>query len=198
MKALLVVDVQNDFMPNGPMATKGGNEIIPMTNKIMNDFKLVVATQDWHPENHGSFAANHEGKKPGDIILLRGLEQILWPTHCVMETQGADFAPGLNTDRFTRIFKKGTDPEIDSYSGFHDNGRTRSTGLADYLRQNKVKQVTVCGVATDYCVKFTVLDSLLEGFDTVVLSEACRGVDAKPGDIDKAILEMKEAGAKII
>jgi len=197
MGTLIIVDVQNDFMEGGPLATKGGSEIIPIINEIIQEFDHVVATQDWHPTNHGSFATNHEGKKPGDVIQLAGVDQILWPPHCVQETPGAEFVKGLNTNKFDKIFKKGMDPEIDSYSAFYDNGHKKSTGLTNYLREREVSAVWVCGVATEVCVKFTVLDAVSEGFETRLISKACRGVEMNPGDIESAINEMKKAGAKI-
>ena len=158
MKALIVVDVQNDFVPGGALAVPEGDRVVPLCNALANSFDLVVATQDWHPADHGSFAANHPGRKVGEVIDLQGLQQILWPVHCVQNTPGAQFVHGLDTSRFARIFQKGTDPAIDSYSGFFDNGHRRSTGLGDYLRSNNVTDVYVCGLATDYCVKFTALD----------------------------------------
>jgi nicotinamidase/pyrazinamidase len=129
MKALLIVDIQNDFLPGGALAVPGGDEVIPVANRLHAQFELVVATQDWHPANHGSFAANHPCRRPGEIIDLNGLSQILWPVHCVQNTPGAAFAPGLDTSRFAALFQKGTDPGIDSYSAFFDNGHRKATGL---------------------------------------------------------------------
>ena len=197
MKALIVVDVQNDFMPDGALPVPDAYATIPVINDLMDRYDLVVATQDWHPADHGSFASNHEGATPGEVRELDGLDQIMWPDHCVQNTPGAAFVDGLNTDRFDRIFQKGTDPRVDSYSGFFDNARRHTTGLAAYLRDQGVDEVHVCGVATDYCVKFTVLDALSEGFATTLIPDACRGVDLNPGDVDRAIDDMRQAGARV-
>jgi nicotinamidase/pyrazinamidase len=198
MDALLVVDVQNDFLPGGALAVPDGDKVIPVINRLLDQFDLVLATQDWHPANHGSFAANHPGHKPGDVVDLNGIPQVLWPVHCVKGTSGAAFSSQLRTDRFARVFQKGIDPEIDSYSGFFDNGRKRSTGLGEYLRDRKVDELFICGLATDYCVKFSALDSINAGIRTRVIADACRGVNLKPGDSAAAIAEMGEAGAKIV
>ena len=198
MNALIVVDVQNDFLPGGALAVPRGDEIIPLVNQLQKQFELVVATQDWHPPDHGSFAANHPGKKPGDRIMLEGIEQILWPVHCVQNTPGAEFASGLKTKQFARIFQKGVDPGIDSYSTFFDNAHRRSTGLADYLNQRDVTDVYLVGLATDYCVKHSVLDARQLGLNAHVIVDACRGIDLAPGDVDLALKEMKASGARIL
>lgn len=195
--ALILVDLQNDFLPGGALGVPGGDEVIPIANRLMEGFKLIVATQDWHPADHGSFAASHPGRQLFESIDLHGLPQILWPVHCVENTGGAMFAPGLETQRITRSFQKGTRVEIDSYSGFHDNGRRQSTGLADWLRERSVTHLTVCGLATDYCVRFTALDAVAEGFQTTLHLSACRGVDLKRGDVDAAVEEMRMAGVII-
>ena len=197
MKALILVDIQNDFLPGGALAVAGGHEIISSANRLMEDFEIVVATQDWHPPDHGSFAANHPGKEVFESIDLHGLPQTLWPVHCVRDTSGAEFAPGLDVRRITRVFQKGTRPEVDSYSGFHDNGHRHSTGMADWLREQGVTQLTVCGLATDYCVKFTALDAVREGFQVTLALTACRGVNLMAGDVDKAVGEMRGAGVDI-
>ena len=198
MKALILVDLQNDFCPGGALAVSEGDEVIPVANSLQPKFELVVATQDWHPADHGSFATNHEGTKPGDVIDLDGLEQVLWPTHCVQGTPGAELHPELDRDRIARVFQKGTDPAVDSYSGFFDNGLRRATGLGDYLKEKGVAEVHVCGLATDYCVKFTALDAVRLGFKTFLIEDACRGVDLKPGDVGKAVAEMRGAGVKAV
>ena len=198
MNALILVDIQNDFVPGGALAVPDGDKIVPVCNQLMRSFDLVVATQDWHPKTHASFAANHAGRSVGEVIDLHGLPQVLWPVHCVQNTPGADFAPGLRTDQFTRIFQKGTDPEIDSYSGFFDNGHRKSTGLGDYLKSQKVTDVYVCGLATDYCVKFTALDAYQLGMKVHLVEDACRGVNLKPGDVDRAVEEMSGKGIEII
>jgi len=197
MKALILVDIQNDFLPGGALAVAGGDEIVSSANRLMEDFGIIVATQDWHPPDHGSFAANHPGKEVFESIDLHGLPQTLWPVHCVRETLGVEFAPGLDVCRITRVFQKGTRPEVDSYSGFHDNGHRHSTGMADWLREQGVTQLTVCGLATDYCVKFTALDAVSEGFQVTLALAACRGVNLMAGDVDKAVEEMRGAGVDI-
>jgi len=197
MNALIVVDIQNDFIPGGALAVPEGDAIVPLVNRLMPRFDLVVATQDWHPAKHGSFAANHAGKRPGDIIDLDGLRQILWPVHCVQNTRGAEFAPGLETKLVAKVFRKGTDAHVDSYSGFFDNGHRRPTGLGDYLKQKGVAEAYVAGLATDYCVKFTVLDAVQLGFKTHLIADASRGVNLKPGDVAAAVDEMKQAGAQV-
>lgn len=198
MNALIVVDIQNDFLPGGALAVNEGNIIIPVVNKLMKRFALTVATQDWHPANHGSFATNHNNRKIGEIIDLNGLPQILWPVHCVQNSWGAEFANELETENIHKIFTKGTDREIDSYSGFFDNGHRKATGLGEYLRAKGIEDVYVTGLATDYCVKFTALDSVQLGFNTFLVTDACRGVNLQEGDVKRAIEEMGDIGVKII
>jgi nicotinamidase/pyrazinamidase len=198
MNALILVDLQNDFVEGGALAVPGGRALIPRVNEIQGHFDLVVATQDWHPANHGSFAANHPGKKVFDSIELGSLPQTLWPVHCVQRTHGADFVSGLNRERWAAVFQKGTDPEIDSYSGFFDNDKRRATGLGDFLKKRGVNRVYVLGLATDYCVKFTALDAVSLGFQTTLIEDASRGVDLRPGDVSVAVEEMRHAGVKII
>jgi nicotinamidase/pyrazinamidase len=197
-RALLLIDLQNDFLPGGALGVEGGDEIIAPINRLVPHYDVVLASQDWHPENHGSFANQHPGKNLYEIVDLDGLPQTLWPDHCVQDTGGALFAPGLNTRSITRVFKKGSDPRIDSYSAFYDNGHRRGTGLAEWLRERGIKSLHVCGLATDYCVKFTVLDALREGFAVNVLISMCRGVGIDPDDIPRAISEMRSAGAAIV
>lgn len=198
MKALVLVDIQNDFLPGGALAVAEGDVIIPVVNKLQAGFPLVVATQDWHPANHGSFAANHPGKNPHEKIDLNGLPQTLWPVHCVQNTKGAELAAGLQQDRIAKVFQKGTDPGIDSYSGFFDNGRRKSTGLGEWLKQKDVTEVFVCGLATDYCVKYTALDAVQSGFKAFLVTDACRGVNLSPDDVKNAIEEMQQAGVGIV
>lgn len=198
MKALLLVDIQNDFIPGGALAVKEGDEIIPLVNELVHyPFDLIVATKDWHPQNHGSFAANH-GKKPGEHVKLVGIDQILWPTHCVQGTPGTDFAPGWDQTSLDKVIYKGTDPSIDSYSTFFDNGHLRSTGLENYLREKGVKDLFIAGLATDYCVKYSVLDALQLGFKPYVIIEACRGVNLQPEDSQQALRLMQQAGATLV
>lgn len=199
-RALIVVDVQNDFVPGGTLPVPDGDRVVPIVNSLIENgkFDLIVATQDWHPPLHRSFAANHHGRSMYDVIDLNGLPQVLWPVHCVQQTLGADFVPLLNVSRVDRVFQKGTDPNIDSYSGFFDNGHRKATGLGDYLRDKHVDEVYVCGLATDYCVKFTALDARKLGFATFLIADASRGVNIQAGDVDRAVEEMKSAGVQAV
>ncbi|MEM6723692.1 MAG: bifunctional nicotinamidase/pyrazinamidase [Bacteroidota bacterium] len=196
--ALILVDLQVDFCPGGALEVPEGDLVIPLANALAAQFDLVVASQDWHPADHKSFAANHPWRKIGQVIDLNGLDQILWPIHCVNETFGALFASGLDQTKIHFIVQKGTDPEIDSYSAFFDNGHRKATGLEEYLRKKGVDTLFVLGLATDYCVKFTALDAVNLGFKTYLFEQACRGVNLQPGDVEKAIHEMREAGVQII
>ena len=198
MNTLIIVDLQNDFLPDGALPVPHGDEVIPLANELQSHFELVVATQDWHPANHGSFAANHPGKKPGDRIMLDGIEQILWPVHCVQNTPGAQFTASLDTKRIGRVFQKGTDPKIDSYSTFFDNAHRRSTGLGDYLKERSVTDVYLVGLALDYCVKYSALDARQLGLNAHVIVDACRGIALDPGDLDRALDEMKRSGATLL
>ncbi|MGA2232244.1 MAG: bifunctional nicotinamidase/pyrazinamidase [Tepidisphaeraceae bacterium] len=197
-RALIIVDIQNDFVPGGALAVNGGDQIIRVVNQLQRRFDLVVATQDWHPANHGSFAVNHRGRAVFEVATLGGLPQVLWPSHCVQGTRGAEFVPGLETTRINKVFPKGTDPQIDSYSGFFDNGHRKATGLGDYLHERGVGEVYIVGLATDYCVKFTALDAKQLGFETYLIEDACRGVDLKPGDVEGAVAEMRAAGVRVV
>lgn len=198
MKALIIVDIQNDFIPGGALAVKEGDQVVPIINELQQKFDFIVATQDWHPADHGSFAANHSNKKIGEFIDLNGLQQILWPVHCVQETTGAEFHPDLKTEKWKAVFKKGTNPKVDSYSGFFDNNRMGDTGLSAFLNENGIEEVFVCGLATDYCVKFTVLDAISEGFKTTLIADATRAVNLQENDDLKAIKEMSASGAKVV
>ncbi len=195
--ALILVDLQNDFMPGGPLAVPDGDAVVPVANRLMPRYPLVVATQDWHPADHASFASRHPGRKPGDVIRLGGLDQILWPDHCVQGSDGAAFHPDLDLAALTCVFKKGTDPNIDSYSGFFDNGHLKGTGLADYLKDAGVGRVVLVGLATDYCVKFTALDARRLGFETVIALDGCRAVELAEGDERAALDEMRAAGVTV-
>ena len=197
MKALILVDIQNDFCPGGALAVAEGDVIVPLVNRLMPLFDVVVATQDWHPEDPGSFASRH-GKTPGEMHELAGLPQVMWPDHCVLGTAGAEFHPKLDTKPIEAVFRKGTDARVDSYSGFYDNAQRRSTGLLGYLREKGVTEVYVVGLATDYCVKFTAIDARNAGFETVVIEDAARGVNLSPGDVDRAIAEMRQAGIRVV
>jgi nicotinamidase/pyrazinamidase len=198
MNALVIVDLQNDFLPGGALPVPRGDEVIPLANKLQNQFELVVATQDWHPPDHGSFAANHPGKKPGDRIMLDGIDQILWPVHCVQDTHGAEFASSFDMKRIAWVFQKGTDPRIDSYSTFFDNAHRRSTGLGDYLKERSITDVYLLGLALDYCVKYSVLDARQLGFKAHVIVDACRGISLERNDVDRALEEMRRAGATLV
>lgn len=176
--ALILVDLQNDFCPGGSLAVKDGDAVVTVANELQKHFELIVATKDWHPAGHSSFES-------------------LWPPHCVQETAGAEFVAGLDTSRIARVFLKGTDPEVDSYSGFFDNEHRRATGLGDYLKEQGVTDVIIAGLATDYCVKFTALDAVALGFKTSVVVDACRGVEVNEGDTERALAEMAAAGVNI-
>ena len=198
MNALIIVDLQNDFLPGGALAVPHGDEVIPVANKLQRRFNLLLATQDWHPPNHGSFATNHPGKKPGDRIMLDGIEQILWPVHCVQNTHGADFAPSFDTSRIAHVFHKGIDPLIDSYSTFFDNAHRRRTGLGEYLKERSINDIYLLGLALDYCIKYSALDARQLGFNTHIILDGCRGIGLEPDDIDRAIDEIKRAGAILL
>lgn len=196
MKALIIVDVQNDFLPGGALEVPDGDKVIPVLNNLQPQFDLVVATQDWHPEDHSSFASQHKGKKPFDEIEWKGMSQTLWPDHCVQGSIGAEINDKLDTKRVEAIFRKGTNKQTDSYSGFYDNNHEKSTALADYLRGKDIDQVFVGGLAADVCVYFTVLDSLKEGFKTTLLKDAIQGLDE--GAIKKAIQHIQKEGGRVI
>jgi len=201
-RALILVDIQNDFCPGGALAVQDGDKVVTPANALAEQFAaagdIIVATQDAHPADHKSFASQQADAKVGDVIKLNGLNQVLWPDHCMEGTHGAEFHPQLKTSLITKVFKKGTDAEVDSYSGFYDNKRKLSTGLADYLREQGVGEVWVCGLATDYCVKATACDAVDEGFKTTVYTQACRAVNLQPGDETLALEEMKAAGCIIV
>lgn len=198
MKALVVVDMQNDFMPGGALGVPSADEIVPMINALIPRFSLVVATKDWHPPDHVSFAANHPGKKVGDKIRIGDMDQILWPVHCVRNTDGADFVSSLETTNFASIFYKGTDKNIDSYSAFFDNARRKSTGLGDYLKSRNINEVYLAGLTTDYCVLYSTMDAIDLGFMVNVIVDACRPINLDPRDEQRALAAMAAKGAKII
>ena len=196
MNALIIVDVQNDFLPGGALAVKNGDAVIPVINALQGHFDLVVATQDWHPADHKSFASSHPDKKVFEEIMLDGLLQVLWPDHCVQETNGAEFSSLLNTKKIEAIFRKGMDKNIDSYSGLFDNGKKKATGMNDYLKGRGITSIYVCGLATDYCVYFTALDGLEMGFQSTIISDATRAIDEQNF---KQLLEIfKSKGGKEI
>lgn len=197
MRALLVVDVQNDFMPFGSLPVRDGDQVVPVANALASAFDLVVATQDWHPASHGSFASNHPGASPGDVVELGGVEQVLWPDHCVQNSPGASFHSGLDVARISAVVRKGTDPDIDSYSGFFDNGHRKDTGLAELLRETGVTDIWIAGLTTDYCVKFTALDGVELGFGVTIVSDGVRAVNLAAGDGAAALRAMRDAGCRI-
>jgi nicotinamidase/pyrazinamidase len=179
------------------MAVDAGDEVVEAANSLMDAFDLVVATQDWHPPEHVSFASNHHGKRPGDVIDVAGMPQALWPDHCVQDTVGAQFHPRLQTDVVDAVFHKGVDPQLDSYSGFFDNARLRATGLGGFLSDRGADEVWLVGLATDYCIKATALDAVELGFTAVVVEDGVRAVDLAPGDGAKALDSLREAGVRV-
>ncbi|MCE7056801.1 bifunctional nicotinamidase/pyrazinamidase [Algoriphagus sp. AGSA1] len=195
---LLIVDVQNDFLPGGALAVEKGDEVIPVINALQEKFDFIVATQDFHPADHGSFAANHKGKSPGEVIELDGLSQILWPVHCVQGSEGAEFHEDLNPMKWKAIFQKGKNPVVDSYSGFFDNARREDTGLGDFLQREGIMDVYVTGLAQDYCVKFTAQDAVSLGFKTYLVTDATRAVNLGPQDGKKALDEMVRGGVILV
>lgn len=201
MRALLLIDIQNDFLPGGALAVARGDEVIAVANRLTartDLFGLVAMTQDWHPADHESFAAQHPGRTPGEVIDLHGLPQVLWPVHCVQDSTGAAFAAGLDTSAVAHVARKGTHKDVDSYSGFFDNGRRHATDLEAFLRARGVTEVFVMGLATDYCVKWTALDAASLGFSTHVVVDGCRGVGLAPEDIPAAFDAMLGAGVRLV
>ena len=196
MKVLIIIDAQNDFMPGGSLAVPQGNKIIPVINQILPQFELVIATQDWHPENHISLAKNHLGKNEFESIQVEGIKQTLWPAHCIQNTSGADFHKDLQTEKIEAIFRKGTHPMIDSYSGFYDNAHLKSTGLAGYLREKQATELYFCGLAADNCVSFTVKDALKEGFVSYLIEDATKALNEE--DFAQAKRDIQALGGKIV
>jgi nicotinamidase/pyrazinamidase len=196
-EALIVVDLQNDFCPGGALAVVGGDEIVPIINKLMHEFEHVILTQDWHPAHHSSFASSHPGKSPFETIEMPYGPQTLWPDHCIQGTSGAAFHPHFVHDKAELIIRKGFRKNIDSYSAFFENDHTTHTGLAGYLRERGIRGVTIAGLATDYCVAYSALDSVGRGFTTNIRLDACRGIDLG-GSIAAMVSEMKAAGVKLL
>jgi nicotinamidase/pyrazinamidase len=190
----LVIDVQNDFCPGGSLAVKDGDQVVPVINLCSRFFDRVIATQDWHPQNHVSFAVNHPGRKIHDVVEVYGVKQVLWPPHCVQGTRGADFHAALNTENFSLLFRKGMDPSIDSYSAFMENDKKTVTGLDGYLRGLHIRDVYISGLATNYCVLYSALDAVSMGFRTHLILDACRGIDIPAGSVEQSIIIMKERG----
>ena len=196
-RALILVDLQYDFCPGGALAVSHGDETIAIANRVMPQFDVVVATQDWHPANHASFSVNNPGTQVGQVIEQAGMAQVMWPTHCVQGTHGAELHDRLDRERITAVFRKGTDPAIDSYSGFFDNGHKKATGLGEWLHARDISEVVVLGLATDYCVKFTALDARGLGLDVTLIEDGCRGVNLQATDSASAVAEMRRAGVRI-
>ena len=197
MKALLLVDLQNDFTPEGALPVPEGDQIVPLINQLQTQFEVIVATQDWHPADHESFAVHHH-KKPGEVIMLHGIEQVLWPVHCVQQSEGAALISGLHTEKIDWVCQKGMNKTVDSYSGFFDNDHKNATGLDDYLKKRGVREVYVVGLAADYCVKFTALDAQQLGYHTCLIADGTKGVDLQEGDVDQAMGEMAAAGVSML
>ncbi|KQQ36823.1 MULTISPECIES: bifunctional nicotinamidase/pyrazinamidase [Rhizobium/Agrobacterium group] len=200
MKALLLIDIQNGFCPGGNLAVAHGDDIVPIANSLISDggYDVIVASQDWHPANHGSFASQHPGKKPFDMGELSGQPQVMWPDHCVQETPDAEFHPDLDIGAVDYIQQKGENPAVDSYSAFRDNDQAALTGLAGYLRAQQITELDVCGLATDYCVKFSALDAveMLPDVKVRFIEDASRGIT--PEGVRAAIEEMRANGVGII
>jgi nicotinamidase/pyrazinamidase len=200
MKALLLVDIQNGFCPGGNLPVPDGDTIVPVANQLIEQggYDVIVASQDWHPEDHGSFASRHPGKKPFEMGELCGRPQMLWPDHCVQATPDAEFHPDLKTEDIDYIQQKGENPAIDSYSAFRDNDKAAVTGLAGYLRAQQINELDICGLATDYCVKFSALDAveMLKGVQVCFIEDASRGIDVV--GVKAAIEEMRAAGVGIV
>jgi nicotinamidase/pyrazinamidase len=194
MKTLVIIDMQNDFIPGGSLEVPGGDKIIPVINRIQEKFELVVATQDWHPKDHISFASNHTDKEPFSTIQWKGMSQILWPDHCVQMSTGADFHPDLDMGRIEAVIRKGMDKFIDSYSGFYDNRHEKSTGLAGYLRERKATELYFCGLAADVCVQFSVLDALKEGFAVSLIEDATCPINSD--EFEKIKMDLRQKGCK--
>ncbi|WP_457586668.1 bifunctional nicotinamidase/pyrazinamidase [Ensifer canadensis] len=196
-EALIVVDVQNDFCPGGALAVSGGGEIVPVVNDLIRKFEHVVLTQDWHPDGHSSFASVHPGKAPFETVTMPYGEQTLWPDHCVQGSAGADFHPALEWTRAELVIRKGFRTGIDSYSAFFENDRLTPTGLTGYLRDRGIDSVTLCGLATDFCVAFSALDAVAKGFLTSVVLDASRGIDLN-GSLSTMITRMRQAGVRML
>lgn len=196
MKALIIVDIQNDFLPGGALEVPNGDQIIEVINNLQSRYELVIATQDWHSSNHKSFASQHPDHNIFDLINLDGLEQVLWPSHCVQGTRGAQLADTLHQQRIEAIFRKGIDPNIDSYSGFYDNGRRKKTGLHGYLQDRCITEVHICGLAADFCVYFTAMDALSLGYRTAILSKATKAIDREEY-MNKKQVFLREGGLMI-
>ena len=197
-RALLVVDVQNDFCPGGSLAVESGYEVVNIINRLMPGFSRVIATQDWHPPNHVSFASSHPGRRPLDVVDAGGIEQVLWPDHCVRGSAGAELHPRLETGRIGLVLRKGMRRELDSYSVFFENDHRTDTGLRHYLKGMRLNEIFIAGLTTDYCVRSSSLDAARLGFRVTVVADACRGVDFPKGSVNEALAAMEKAGVRVI
>ncbi len=198
MRALVLVDLQNDFLPGGALAVKEGDQIIPKINELLlKPFDTIVASKDWHPKEHISFASRHQ-MNTGDVINWHGGKQILWPDHCVQGSKGAEFAPGWDTSKVFKTIYKGSDREIDSYSTFFDNDGRKQTGLAQFLHDKGISKIYIAGLIIEYCITYSVRDARKLGFDTYVVLDACRGGEFHPGDVERAKEEMLTLGAHFV
>lgn len=195
--ALLVIDVQNDFIPGGQLAVPEGDLIVPLINRLAGQFKQVVIAQDWHPAGHASFASSHPGRQPYDVIQLPYGEQTLWPDHCIQGSRGAGFHSGLDLPHAQLVIRKGCNPDIDSYSAFLEADRVTTTGLAGYLKERGIDTVYMVGLALDFCVMFSALDARAAGFNAFVVLDACRAIDLN-GSLATAIERMQVAGVRLI
>lgn len=197
-EALLIIDVQNDFCPGGTLPVPGGDEIVPLINQLMKKFEIVVATQDWHPAGHKSFATSHPGKEPYDIINLGGVKQVLWPDHCVQGSEGAELRGDLEQEPIRTIIRKGMNLEVDSYSGFRDNQKEAITGLDGYLKAVGVEHIYLVGLATDFCVYFTAMDGLENGYEVTIIPDATRGIDIPPGSMQEKLAHFQTIGPLLL
>lgn len=195
-KALIVIDLQNDFCPGGALAVAGGDEIVPLVNKMIGEFDHVVLTQDWHPEGHSSFASQHDGKNPFESVAMPYGEQTLWPDHCVQGTRGADFHAGLEWTKAELVVRKGFRKAIDSYSAFFENDHKTPTGLGGYLKERGISDLTLVGLATDFCVAYSAIDAAKLGFHATVVMDGCRAIDLG-GSLAEMIERMRQAGVSI-
>ena len=196
-EALIVIDMQYDFCPGGALAVEGGDEIVPGINALIDEFPAVILTQDWHPAGHSSFASSYKDKAPFDTVEMSYGTQVLWPDHCIQGSEGAAFHAGLDTDSADMIVRKGFNPSIDSYSAFFENDHETPTGLHGYLQTRGIEQLTMVGLATDFCVNFSAVDAAKLGYDVTVLTELCRGIDLD-GSLAAALEGMKDAGVKVV
>ena len=198
--ALILVDLQKDFCPGGALAVPQGDATVKVANRILREcpFRLVVASQDWHPPDHASFASSHPGHSAGSTIRAGAFEEVLWPVHCVQHSRGAELVDSLHSDAIQKTFYKGTDPAIDSYSCFFDNHHRRSTGMSEFLFSQDIESVYLLGLATDYCVKYSALDGVRLGFRTHIILDGCRGIDLRTGDVQSAVTRMQESGVRVI